>query len=522
MRIDRRDLLKVSFGGAAALALAACQPLTELQVRTSFDQLLLQLEQQEPELFAPTADATDGMVAWGTSYVLQALNERFLRTGRTDYADLFVQVADCVLNIRDSVLQRRDWTGKALPIWTVASVYTAMRANVTDATGTVLAIFALAPLAHAKSYTIHVLPGTSSFDVRVLDNTGKQVDSVTGLTMDPTSASYAPRVLRRRAPTTMSMTCQDVQRSGAMPVAQTVVPRSARVGFAVHTGMIASPLIEFSTSVAKRGMSSRYGADAARYARAAASAWLVHADEVTTDSRGTYVKTPRGTPVRYDGADVPHNQALALARLGLGVGAHLPSARTSATKIFQTFAADVRQAGAGLTWNYFWTKGVCYRGYSAATGISQYLPAMVGNHGPEDTSHGAIDVLAVLQALDAGIDLGKVTVASLQATLRSLTLASGFSTIVSEVEGSTKGARNAPLWSAVLPPDQRASYLMMQQDILHHAPPRGSDLLGAAYADALSPSSSIPASVTPTTSTPSSSNGSSPSPTASLTTPLND
>lgn len=96
-------------------------------------------------MFRPTADSSDGLLQWGTSYLLQALELRCRTTGDRRYADELVAVADQVLTLTDEALNRRDWRGRRQPVWSVASRYTALQGDLRDGKGAPVARLTLPP-----------------------------------------------------------------------------------------------------------------------------------------------------------------------------------------------------------------------------------------------------------------------------------------------------------------------------------------------------------------------------------------
>lgn len=147
--------------------------------------------------------------------------------------------------------------------------------------------------------------------------------------------------------------------------------RPARVAIAVHSGMIAAPLAEFAAHIRRTPGLQQFEGQGERYRRAAKAEWDAHTPEIRRSPADTWVWLPRSTPARYDGSALPHNQALALARLGLALDDR--GARQTAAEIFRIFASDVRIRDKALEWTYFPTRSSPFKGYEAAAQVSEFL-----------------------------------------------------------------------------------------------------------------------------------------------------
>ncbi len=77
---------------------------------TLFDRVRLEIP--------PTADNAQGIVAWGSAYILEALVEVVQATHEPAYAEKFIRVAEDVIAVRDDRHNRRDAIrDKVLPAW---------------------------------------------------------------------------------------------------------------------------------------------------------------------------------------------------------------------------------------------------------------------------------------------------------------------------------------------------------------------------------------------------------------------
>lgn len=181
--------------------------------------------------------------------------------------------------------------------------------------------------------------------------------------------------------------------------------------FAAHTGMISYPLADFADIVYWNNLSA-YKAKADTYLQAAKDAVAVHDDEWRESGGEGWYIARRGAPVTiagstttWDGAGVPFNMYLALARAELAIyrasGEQLYLNRV--TKMARHFKGHLRLDAAdnAYIWNYWW--GPAYSGWTAADNISAITKSYSGYKGIEDLNHGAIDVSFAYLAYANGI-----------------------------------------------------------------------------------------------------------------------
>jgi len=80
----------------------------------AFDRLFDRVRVEVP----PTTDNAQGLVAWGSAYILEALVEVVQATREPAYAEKFIRVAGDVIAVRDDKHNRRDvFRNKVLPAW---------------------------------------------------------------------------------------------------------------------------------------------------------------------------------------------------------------------------------------------------------------------------------------------------------------------------------------------------------------------------------------------------------------------
>jgi len=111
----------VSAGGqpetATAGTRAASQPAVEGDRAWLFRQFDKTFDLVRSEI-PPTADNAQGVVAWGSAYILEALAEVVQATHDPRYAEKFVRVAEDVIAVRDDKHGRRDVVrDRVLPAW---------------------------------------------------------------------------------------------------------------------------------------------------------------------------------------------------------------------------------------------------------------------------------------------------------------------------------------------------------------------------------------------------------------------
>ncbi len=160
--------------------------------------------------------------------------------------------------------------------------------------------------------------------------------------------------------------------------------------YAVHSGMIASPMVEFAVLVQEAGLGRELAYDgvsfqqkADTYVQAGRDTAAVHDDE--WDGAGYYVFRPDATFLPYAGKDQPLNQSNALGRLLLLLhdATGDPAYLDKATKLAQRFKAQISTGSHGeYVWNY-------WGGAYASPG--------------EDISHAAINVEFAVMAAERGI-----------------------------------------------------------------------------------------------------------------------
>lgn len=491
--LRRREVLLAATGLAASAVLSSCESEPEhdsVDPRSVFDSAVHRLDRSRSPLFYPASSSDPGILPWGTAYVLQALQVMLDKTLDGSYARQFIDVAERVLPLRDNQIGVHDFRGRSGSVWSVANRYTVERADVLDPYGTRVFVLSSAEFLSPPDRSVVVLPQNNGiFDVAVVDTRRrKTLEVVRRLSTDERDASYAPTQLRSISPTKTWLTCQDLRTRRDI---RTQLPRQnaplkpQRVAFAVHSGMIAAPLVEFYQTVRRNSALSDYMAQAEKYRGVAEDAWAFHRDEIRFSSGFASVVIPRGTPVRADGCAVPHNQAATLGRLGSGLGwaSNMSNASASARAIFKSLMSDMRPVAAGgVTWPYNWTQSDLYRGFSANSDVSTYTPVMESAPGPEDVSHGALDVSALIVGHSNNNGVTKTTLDQLRATYRRLLSTDDFAATVAQGAAQRGGSQSVNLWAEVAPQPLLDNPLAIGQlsQVSGSDTPNGGQLLGAA------------------------------------------
>lgn len=353
-----------------------------------------------------------GKLAWGQSHVLKSYLTMYERFRDPSYLRLLVRNADQIFATRDSVRGVTDYSGRSLPAWRSRNPYTASSAIFLD-TDQLRCLEIRA--AQGQSIEVRVTiahQGGDRFSIFV-DHPRIADQLFSNLTMDESSPDYVVRRIVDAAPTNAGITVVDRRADRS----RVVLPRVGTWGLrtnhyvmAVNTGMITLPIAEFCALVAGNpALQGEFGDTAARYADLVAMAVAVHdADWREAGHLGWYA-APRGAPVLFDGSDLPHNQYLVLATTQL----HLhrvtgdPRYLDRARKMFTTFRCDLQPNGdGGLQWPYWWSRGNFGQGYDQGDDISDYQPAQRPVPSIEDTSHGVLELWAMLAGLRYGVVFG--------------------------------------------------------------------------------------------------------------------
>ena len=353
---------------------------------------------------------TGGALVWGGSYFLQSYLLMYEATGDLRYLQTFVAQADRILANRDSDRGLTDHRGRSLPAWGVGHPFTVGLAVLPDPAGLpVLEVASARP--GSGNVVATVAPGTREGTITITAAKsfprGRRrpvpTDVFADLTMDPRSPDYAvARINGAFEASKLQVTARDLRgpaAAGGVPAPGSVRLRAQRYVFPAHTGQLTFPLARFVRIVRETpGLRDDpgYRATADRFLAACVAAVAVHDEDwrETPAGEGFYV-IPKGTPVRFDGAELPFNQALSLGRTLVELAA-LTGEEGYLRKV-QAMArwlkGDLRVSAKGAyVWSYAWTRGSFHRGWTAEDGVSQYLPSHPGYRVAEDVDHGHIDI----------------------------------------------------------------------------------------------------------------------------------
>jgi hypothetical protein len=412
----RRFLERVLASSAVAIALPG-----SLRAQTN------PIDPTSRELFDATDEALNGgrgfagrnnetgTLGWGGSYTMQAYLLMYLAHRDTMYLDKLVAHIDAVLAQRDSVRGVTDYRGRSLPAWRAMHDYTCGSVVLKDAQGrdSLEVRTAVRP---AGDVAVSVAAGgkPSTFKLIATKNPdtnseGPVVDIYDDLTLDTAALRLHDdfaRVNGTPAGARTMLTAWPARGGAAPPGAGGPVPLVAGpYVFAVHTGQITYPIAAFVRHVRETpALHERYKARADEYLVAVEQALAASDDEWRENEKtgeGWYVWT-KGSPAAFDGAELPHNQYLAVGRTMIHLAAlPIPSRekyKAMARKMARTFKNDLTlDQHGGYVWPYFWSKGWGYRGWKESDDVSDYQPMMVhpkvgGHKNIEDTSHAHLDV----------------------------------------------------------------------------------------------------------------------------------
>lgn len=376
----------------------------------------------------------EGALGWGEAYLLNGYVLMYESTGDTYYLDKIVTHVDQVLQLRDSVRGIKDWRGLSLPGWQSSAHYTINQVDLLDASGRPTLQIRSARTKPANANSVIVTAGhvQGTFKIVVTRKESRAeavIDAYDGLSMEPSSEGFAPRRINElflevngthgfRTMTTAKDLRAHVRDAGDPSPGGPFTLKSQAYLYAVQNGMLVFPITRFVRIVlGEARLYSKYKAKADKYLVAVEQVVDLFDHEWRENEEtgeGWYV-FGKGSPSEHEGAELPHNQYLALARPMLQLATLSPDAgrraryRDRVIKMGRTFKNDLkRDKGGAYTWPYFWSKGWGYRGWTAADNVSEYHPASVwpsvaGYKAPEDISHGVIDVCFVVEAYKAGL-----------------------------------------------------------------------------------------------------------------------
>jgi hypothetical protein len=356
-----------------------------------------------------------GTLGWGGSYTMQAYLLMYMAHREAIYLDKLVTHIDAVLAQRDSVRGVSDYRGRSLPAWRAMYDYTCGSVMLKDAQGrdSLLVRTAVRP-AGDVSVTVDAGSKPGTFKLIATKNPDRNQDGpVVDVYDDLTLATVAQRlhdafarVNETPAGARTMLTAAPAAAAARPPAPGGPVPLVAGPYiFAVHTGQITYPIAGFIRLVHDTpALHAQYKAKADAYLVAVEQALAVSDDEWREDEKtgeGWYVWA-KGSPAAFDGAELPHNQYLAVGRTMIHLAA-LPIGsrekyKSRATKMARTFKNDLTLDERGAyVWPYFWSKGWGYRGWRESDDVSVYQPMMVhpkvgGHKNIEDTSHAHLDV----------------------------------------------------------------------------------------------------------------------------------
>jgi hypothetical protein len=461
----------------------------------------------------------EGALGWGEAYILTGYLLMYQATSDTYYLDKIIKQFDQVLQSRDSVRGIKDWRGLSLPGWQSSAHYTCNQVDLLDAVGKPTLQIRSARNKPANGNKVTVAPGSKpgTFKIVVTRKEGAKepvVDEYDNLTMDPASEMFAPKRINylfyemngpkgfRTMTTAKDLRAKPSDAGDPAPGGPFALKSGAYL-YAVQNGMLVTPITKFIRIVHDDpNLHQKYKAKADAYLSAVDQCVNLFDHEWQEDSKsgeGWYI-FGKGSPSEHEGAELPHNQYLALARPMLELAMLSPDSKLRAkyldraTKMAKTFKNDLTVGANGAySWPYFWSKGWGYRGWTAKDNVSEYHPTSVwprmgGYKAPEDISHGVIDICFAVEAFRAGMGVfDRADMTRLAKTFTQNVLKrddAGVPTCAENVDGSgATGGRDvvAAGWTPLASFDRRI-YESLAQIYETRKPKAGSSLpMGMGY-----------------------------------------
>lgn len=346
-----------------------------------------------------------GRVAWNTSYFMDSLLNIFLVTRDTHYLDLFVTYGDAVLSIRDDMLNRRDFTGRARPGWQANAYYTLGKPYILPTVTGEPALRVQGIHLSGNDHTIVriISEDEQRFTIEVRNDfrrTTPQVIRYPGLTMDTVESVINARVSPRDY--------IRVERIGDAPPSEGVYPLRqtyAAVLHGEHTPAIIIPFVRFVAIVYKNNLINYYE-KADFYLQKVLESYQDYVKLWRVDTQGGYfIFDPEapfwcaGCPVPYNGLAL-HGRFLLWLSLVTGEDAYRQRAMVLAHRLRR--AMEITPEGT-LRMPYWY--GFPFQGWSSdEEGPTNRLYVQSNPFAAsEDTSHFTLTLQFLLDILDQGI-----------------------------------------------------------------------------------------------------------------------
>ena len=381
-------------------------------------------------------DNEAGGLAWGTSYIMNALVRMYEATCDPAYLEELARVGLDVLAQRDSVRGVTDYLGRSGPVWRTAGNYTAGVAEITDVAGNPSLDVRYGGTQSSEA-TVDVTAIGDTFSL-VLHHPMHDPTTLEGLSLDPASPDFVEdRIYTDAYGSGARWTA--VVRGGGLPMDGTVAFESLYYAYAVHTGQISYPLAAFARLVFTTPALSGHHRTAQTFAAAAHAAVAFHDDEwhESGADRGDYV-WPLGAPLNFDGTIQPFNQSHGLGQTIAELHRIEPDAEyaNKVGRMVRSWRNDRVLDGEAAVWSYWPTYSEVYRGWARGEVESTYTPSCSATTSAEDLSHAAITIEFIRAAQQAGIEATEVDLASLAATYRDK-VARGADQVWGRVDGTT-------------------------------------------------------------------------------------
>lgn len=337
-----------------------------------------------------------GHFAWDLSYFIRAANLAWRLTADTRHLRQAVDWTQHILKRTDENLDRVDWRGRKLPVWSSGSRYAAGEAVVGHLCGIPVRIQFSSDFLRIE----RVAPSSVIIHAVAADGSSRWASPVASLL--PQDDNYLPDVLSKFGGAASAL-LRDLPR--AVPLTfleEGIFPRkNLLASHLVHTGMIVRAILDTTESLETAG-DELAGLDSAAlcsiFREAAEAALAVHDDQIRVRRGQAWYVTPEDFPGRRLGLELPHNHIVDVATCWLLLGRHTGDSDfyRLGTSLSRRFLKEIDQYRSGTLphpWHYYPVDSISFLGIERTSPICErhIAPARRG----EDSSHATMRVRAL-------------------------------------------------------------------------------------------------------------------------------
>jgi hypothetical protein len=439
---------------AAALWLAVPARGVEITLERARE-LAAALPQDDPWEKTKCASA----LAWGEAGLCHALIDLYEASGDMQYLREMVRRGDRMLSHRDDRRGVTDSSGKIHKAWSMATKYTVGEGVLVDAAGKPSIRLRSVPFAYNNQTQVEVSAGATdrNFSIIATNAYWQRKETFADLSLDPASPRYFAKVINNPAPVphptqgecgeaSCLIRARAAAETIAPPTAQKLEMTSLPLAYTGYLGVIYYPLLRFSEMVRREPALQELALAATRFVTAADESY----DEYQTEFRngpaedeGYYLCCERGGAFPYDNIGEPFNY------LGCHVSCELILHRMTGKPVYldhvqrmaRLFKRRLRQGpNDTYVWNY-WYEPMTTTGWTGGNSPSDNYPSMAPRPIVEDASHGQLDVLLVVNAAKAGIELDETDVRRLANTFLRSVVKADRSGLNAQVDGTAGAAK---------------------------------------------------------------------------------